>query len=258
MIIHSNKPHFELHYQLMGEPNHDRISAIAAQGDKIYSASCGTIIEWDLTNQVALRKLQSFHVRKLNVSEDRLIGVPCGFDNHFVVEWDLVKGKITRKIDFQKPVTTIALQGAHLYTSHESSTQIEKWDITTAPTVHLLSFEVHKYVFSLAIDNNDRLYSGSEDLSLRAWDCKTGESLWVVQLNMHACQITTIGQRIIFCTTDHHAYELDKESRKITNELRTRGGVLNSLTSSGNYLIAGSRVSFLSFERISIRVWKKD
>lgn len=258
MIIHSDKSNYELYYQLFGELSHDRISAIAAQGNKIYSANYGTITEWDLTTQTVLRNLQPFYVRKLEISENRLIGIPDRFDNPFVLEWDLVKGNIARKIEFEKFVTTIALQGAHLYTTHEDSTKIEKWDITTAPSVHLLSFEGHhKYIFSLSIDNSNRLYSGSADLSLRSWDCKTGENLWMIQLGMYAAEITPIGQSVIFCTTDHHAYEVDKESHKIINELRTKGGVLYSLTSSGNYLIAGSRVSYLSFEKVSIRVWKK-
>jgi WD40 repeat protein len=259
MTIYSDRSNYELCYQLFDESGSDRISAIAAQDDKIYSASDkGTIIEWDLTTQTALRQLQSFAVRQLNISNNRLIGIPYGFDNQFVVEWDLKPGKIVREITFAKSVVTAALQGDHLYTTHKGSTKIEKWDINIAPSAHLLSFEGHiGRVFSLAIDNNNQLYSGSEDLSLRAWDCKTGANLWMVQINRHACQITALSQSVIFCTTDHHGYELDKKSHEIKDELRTNGGVLYSLTSAGNYLIAGSRVNSLSLARSSIRVWKR-
>jgi len=258
MTIYSDVSNYAPVCQLVEPLGSDRITAIAVKDDKVYSANRnGTIIESDLTNQIALRTLQGFYVRQLCASGDRLIGNPTGWENQ-LVEWNLFNGKIVRKITFEKPVMSIALQGSYLYTTHEDSSKIEKWDITTKCPIHLLSFEGHtKGIFSLTVDNNSRLYSGGEDLSLRAWNCDTGENLWTAQINMYAWQITVLGQSIIFCTADHSAYELDLKSHEITDHIRTRGGVLYSLTSTNRYLIAGSRVEGGSLGRASIRVWKR-
>ena len=258
MKIYSDVSNYAPVCQLVKQLGSDRITAVAAEDDKVYSADRnGTIIESNLTNQIAVRTLQAFYVRQLCVSGNRLIGNPTGWGNQ-LIEWNLLNGKIVRKMAFEKPVMSMALQGSYLYTTHEDSSKIHKWDITTECAVSLLTFEGHKKgIFSLAVDNNNRLYSGSEDLSLRAWNCDTGENLWTAQINRYAEQVTVLGQSILFCTTDHSVYELDLKSHKITDHIRTHGGVFYSLASTNKYLVAGSRVEGHILGTPSIRVWKK-
>ena len=68
-------------------------------------------------------------------------------------------------------------------------------DVNTATPIHTLKGHT-RVVWTLAIDCNDTLFSGSNDRTIRSWNTTTHEQQWICQCDDRVSSVTTFNNMV--------------------------------------------------------------
>ncbi|KAI3656354.1 hypothetical protein MP638_000566, partial [Amoeboaphelidium occidentale] len=139
----------------------------------ITSSLDANIIVWNLDTGSILRRiwLGSENAMIMSISfQDGMVFAGCidGKVRHV----NLVTGRIVRAIDIVYSVTCVVAHNSFMYVGRKTLPDISKIHIPSGDLT--LTFNGHRYtVFGLAVSEN-RLFSASEDATIRQWNSVTG------------------------------------------------------------------------------------
>ena len=155
---------------------------------------------------------------------------------------DLQSAKLIKRIKASNmPILSLLLdKKTNNLVSSSSNGDISIWDLKNYKEIH--SLKKHQWdVFSIAIDN-DKLFTGSDDYSIKMWDIKSGKLLKNLK-SAHGGSINSLlvyKNMLISASDDKLIYVRDIESGKLLHILDGHKRGVTSLKINHDYLVSAS------------------